>query len=174
MSLSIEGMTGFPPSWEDSPQFLGQESYFGGNLALPASAGFVVVLGFGLFFSIFTTIVVFLNKPTMQQSPVNSLSEYCVPRTLETLSGCSSHTTLIPSPHHHAVVVVHLVDVDPDPVWWCFLRPCKEHRDICPLPPPVAHVSLATRKVTLSRKPHLFEFQDYEKVRTIVGISSTS
>ncbi len=32
----------------------------------------------------------------------------------------------------------------------------------------------ATRKVTLSRKSHLSKFQDPEKVRTIVGMSSTS
>jgi hypothetical protein len=32
----------------------------------------------------------------------------------------------------------------------------------------------ATRKVTLSIKSYLFKFQDPEKVRTIVGMSSTS
>lgn len=49
----------------DEPPFLqykGQESFFGGDSPLSEGVGYAVVLGFGLFFSIVTTVLVFINK----------------------------------------------------------------------------------------------------------------
>jgi hypothetical protein len=46
------------------PPFLeyeGQESYFGGTPPLPTWVGYAVVLGFGVFFSVFTTCIVYMN-----------------------------------------------------------------------------------------------------------------
>ena len=37
-------------------------SFFGGVPALPEAAGYIVVLGFGLCFSLFTTLLVYLDK----------------------------------------------------------------------------------------------------------------
>jgi urea-proton symporter len=48
----------FPPF----AKYDGQSSFFGGEPALPESVGYLVVLGFGLFFSLMTTSLVFLNK----------------------------------------------------------------------------------------------------------------
>lgn len=60
--ISITGVDLCPPAWAANPDFQGQSSYFGGEAPLPVSVGYVVVLGFGLFFSIFTTIVVYVDK----------------------------------------------------------------------------------------------------------------
>jgi SSS family transporter len=43
-------------------KFEGQTSFFGGEPALSKGVGYFVVLGFGLFFSLMTTSLVFLNK----------------------------------------------------------------------------------------------------------------
>lgn len=43
-------------------EFAGQDSFFGGNPPLSEGIGYFVVLGFGAFFSVFTTILVYLNK----------------------------------------------------------------------------------------------------------------
>jgi len=43
-------------------EYLGKESFFGGNTPLPQGAGYAIVLGFGAFFSIFTTVMVYLDK----------------------------------------------------------------------------------------------------------------
>jgi len=43
-------------------EYLGKESFFGGNPPLPEAAGYAIVLGFGAFFSLFTTIMVYLDK----------------------------------------------------------------------------------------------------------------
>ena len=43
-------------------RYKGVESYFGGSAPLSEGIGYVVVLGFGIFFSVFTTFLVFLNK----------------------------------------------------------------------------------------------------------------
>lgn len=43
-------------------EYLGKESFFEGASPLPESVGYAVVLGFGAAFSIFTTILVFLEK----------------------------------------------------------------------------------------------------------------
>ena len=40
----------------------GQESYFGGDPPLSVGVGYAVVLGFGFAFSIFTTLIVFIEK----------------------------------------------------------------------------------------------------------------
>lgn len=39
-----------------------QETFFGGSSPLPQAVGYAVVIGFGLFFSVVTTILVYLNK----------------------------------------------------------------------------------------------------------------
>lgn len=39
-----------------------QESFFGGEAVLSKGIGYFVVLGFGAFFSIFTTVLFMLNK----------------------------------------------------------------------------------------------------------------
>ena len=70
--IPVDGVTLCPPSWEDSPQFQGQETYFGGDAPLPVWVGYAVVLGFGLFFSIFTTIVVFLDKAFSDNATMTS------------------------------------------------------------------------------------------------------
>jgi Na+/proline symporter len=44
------------------PQYQGDESFFGGSPPLPQAAGYAIVLGFGAFFSVFTTIMVYLDK----------------------------------------------------------------------------------------------------------------
>eukprot|EP00934_Nitzschia_sp_Nitz4_P001749 Nitzschia sp. Nitz4//scaffold454_size8830//428//2827//NITZ4_009112-RA/size8830-augustus-gene-0.5-mRNA-1//-1//CDS//3329552282//1749//frame0 len=43
-------------------KYQGQESYFGGTPPLDVGVGYAVVLGFGLFFSILTTIIVYINR----------------------------------------------------------------------------------------------------------------
>jgi SSS family transporter len=43
-------------------EYFGQDSFFKGSSPLPESVGYAVVLGFGAAFSIFTTILVFLEK----------------------------------------------------------------------------------------------------------------
>jgi hypothetical protein len=48
----------FPPFLE----FSGEESYFAGEPPLPVGVGYAVVLGFGIFFSVVTTCLVFINK----------------------------------------------------------------------------------------------------------------
>ncbi|GAX26384.1 hypothetical protein FisN_2Hu196 [Fistulifera solaris] len=43
-------------------RYRGVDSYFGGSSPLSEGVGYLVVLGFGMFFSVFTTFLVFLNK----------------------------------------------------------------------------------------------------------------
>ena len=43
-------------------QYAGQETYFGGTPPLSLAIGYVVVIGFGALFSIFTTLVVYIDK----------------------------------------------------------------------------------------------------------------
>lgn len=43
-------------------KYSGQSSYFGGEAPLDESMGYLVVLGFGVFFSLLTTALVYLNK----------------------------------------------------------------------------------------------------------------
>jgi hypothetical protein len=43
-------------------RYAGQESFFGGEAPLSVGVGYLVVLGFGMGFSILTTCLVFINK----------------------------------------------------------------------------------------------------------------
>merc|ERR1719359_1317192 len=43
-------------------KYKGKESFFGDVTPLPLAAGYAIVLGFGVFFSVFTTILVYLDK----------------------------------------------------------------------------------------------------------------
>ena len=43
-------------------KYCGQASFFGGLPALPEAAGYIVVLGFGVFSSLFTTLLIYLDK----------------------------------------------------------------------------------------------------------------
>ncbi len=43
-------------------QYAGKDSFFGTDPPLSKTVGYVVVLGFGLAFSIFTTLIVWLEK----------------------------------------------------------------------------------------------------------------
>ena len=42
--------------------YLGKDSFFGGTPPLPVSVGYAVVLGFGVAFSVFTTLLVYLER----------------------------------------------------------------------------------------------------------------
>lgn len=48
-----------PPTFT---QYQGSESFFGGDSPLTVGIGYVVVLGFGVLFSILTTGIVLINK----------------------------------------------------------------------------------------------------------------
>jgi hypothetical protein len=43
------------------PEYQGQDSYFGGTPPLSKGIGYLVVVGFGALFSIFTTALVYIN-----------------------------------------------------------------------------------------------------------------
>ncbi|CAK0808194.1 unnamed protein product [Prorocentrum cordatum] len=43
-------------------EYVGKDSFFGGTPPLPQAAGYAIVLGFGAFFSVLTTIMVYLDK----------------------------------------------------------------------------------------------------------------
>ena len=43
-------------------EYSGKESYFEGNTPLSKAVGYVVVLGFGALFSVFTTAIVYFDK----------------------------------------------------------------------------------------------------------------
>jgi len=44
------------------PEYIYKESFFGQDTPLPEAAGYAIVLGFGVFFSVFTTAMVYLDK----------------------------------------------------------------------------------------------------------------
>jgi Na+/proline symporter len=44
------------------PEYIGKKAFFGGTPPLPESAGYAIVLGFGAFFSVFTTALVYADK----------------------------------------------------------------------------------------------------------------
>jgi len=44
------------------PEYVGSKSFFGDSTPLPLGSGYGIVLGFGAFFSLFTTLLVFLDK----------------------------------------------------------------------------------------------------------------
>jgi len=43
-------------------EYFGKESFFGDSTPLPQGVGYAIVLGFGAFFSVFTTVIVYLDK----------------------------------------------------------------------------------------------------------------
>merc|ERR1719321_1043853 len=43
-------------------EYQGKESFFGDDTPLPLASGYGIVLGFGAFFSLFTTLIVYLDK----------------------------------------------------------------------------------------------------------------
>ena len=45
-----------------SAYYAGQTSFFGDNTPLPIESGYAIILGFGAFFSVLTTILVYLDK----------------------------------------------------------------------------------------------------------------
>lgn len=60
--VTIEGITDCPGIWDENPEYFGMKAYFGGTPPLSLTVGYLVVLGFGVLFSVFTTIVVYLDK----------------------------------------------------------------------------------------------------------------
>jgi len=44
------------------PEYAGKTAFFGGTPPLPEWSGWLIVIGFGLFFSVFTTVLVYLDK----------------------------------------------------------------------------------------------------------------
>ena len=60
---------------ETIPPFLKyefQDSFFGGEAPLSVGVGYAVVLGFGLFFSILTTCIVYINRVFGDKGEVTS------------------------------------------------------------------------------------------------------
>mmetsp|Transcript_24041 Transcript_24041/g.54586 ORF Transcript_24041/g.54586 Transcript_24041/m.54586 type:complete len:721 (-) Transcript_24041:145-2307(-) len=53
-----------PESWNPvyEGEYIGKDSYFGGESPLSKAVGYIVVIGFGAFFSLFTTLVVYIEK----------------------------------------------------------------------------------------------------------------
>merc|ERR1719316_2380927 len=43
-------------------EYRGRDSFFGDETPLPLASGYAIVLGFGAFFSLFTTVLVYLDK----------------------------------------------------------------------------------------------------------------
>lgn len=64
-NLATAGVENCPVSWSvgaDAADMAGRDSYFQGSTPLDTWVGYLVVIGFGALFSIFTTIVVYLDK----------------------------------------------------------------------------------------------------------------
>jgi hypothetical protein len=61
---------GFVP--EEHLKFAGQDSFFGGEHPLDLGVGYFVVLGFGLLFSVLTTVIVYFNNRFGAQQEVTS------------------------------------------------------------------------------------------------------
>jgi len=53
-------------------RYAGQDSFFGGEAPLSVGMGYLVVLGFGALFSVFTTALVFINKYFGQKGDITS------------------------------------------------------------------------------------------------------
>lgn len=53
-------------------EYFGAESFFGGDAPLPKSVGYIVVLGFGAAFSVFTTLLVYLEGLINKDSAMTS------------------------------------------------------------------------------------------------------
>ena len=64
-NLASAGVENCPVSWSvgaEAAELVGRDSYFQGSTPLDTWVGYLVVIGFGAVFSIFTTIVVYLDK----------------------------------------------------------------------------------------------------------------
>ncbi len=68
----VEGVEVCPPSWAENPEFQGMTSYFGGEAPLPLSVGYVVVLGLGAFFTVFTSLVFWMDRKFAGNATVTS------------------------------------------------------------------------------------------------------
>lgn len=53
-------------------RYKGQDSFFGGAAPLSVGVGYLVVLGFGALFSVFTTLLVYLNKHFRSKHEITS------------------------------------------------------------------------------------------------------
>lgn len=73
------GFTNYQPS-----QYLNEESFFGGTAPLPQSVGYAVVLGFGAAFSIFTTLLVYLDRRFAGNASMTSEKFNTAGRTVKT------------------------------------------------------------------------------------------
>ena len=60
--IPVEDVTTCPPSWSKNPEYQGESSYFGNTAPLSLAVGYIVVLGFGVLFSLLTTLIVYLDK----------------------------------------------------------------------------------------------------------------
>jgi hypothetical protein len=64
-SLATYGVENCPVSWSvgsKAAEMVGRDSYFQGDTPLDTWVGYLVVIGFGALFSVFTTFVVYLDK----------------------------------------------------------------------------------------------------------------
>merc|ERR1719446_1724166 len=64
-------------------EYKGRDSFFGDSTPLPLEAGYGIVLGFGAFFSLFTTLLVFLDKK-FNQTEMSSEKFNTAGRTVKT------------------------------------------------------------------------------------------
>jgi SSS family transporter len=65
-------------------RYYGQDSFFGDSSPLPESVGYAVVLGFGLAFSIFTTIIVYMERRFSGSDGITSEQFNTAGRTVKT------------------------------------------------------------------------------------------
>ena len=70
--IVIEGVDVCPQSWYENPEYQGDSAYFGTEYPLSQAVGYVVVIGFGLFFSLVTTLVVYLDKTFAGNATITS------------------------------------------------------------------------------------------------------
>ena len=68
----VSGVEVCPPSWSEDPQYQGMTSYFGGEAPLPTWIGYLTVLGFGAFFTVFTSTAFYLDRKFSGNATVTS------------------------------------------------------------------------------------------------------
>jgi SSS family transporter len=86
-NLASVGVDNCPVSWTvgaNAAMFPGRDSYFQGSTPLDTWVGYVVVIGFGALFSIFTTIVVYLDKTFAGNASMTSEHFNTAGRTVKT------------------------------------------------------------------------------------------
>lgn len=59
---SIEAVAEVARNLSQPGAYAGMDSFFGGTAPLSKAVGYVVVLGFGAAFSVFTTLIVYMEK----------------------------------------------------------------------------------------------------------------